>query len=91
MKRYLFIQAACLFVSLDVGAQKVPVMETGGQPMPDEWIDRWNTGGSDNYWSCNVRGAGSNWCYVGKKTALADRYKGVACNGNAYIRFLFAF
>ena len=52
---------------------------------------RWNTGGSDNYWSCNVRGAGSNWCYVGKKTALADRYKGVACNGNAYIRFLFAF
>ncbi|MBQ7420279.1 MAG: fimbrillin family protein [Prevotella sp.] len=52
---------------------------------------RWNTGGSDNYWSCNVRGAGSNWCYVGKKTALADRYKGVACNGNAYIRFLLAF
>ena len=52
---------------------------------------RWNTGGSDNYWSCNVRGAGSNWCYVGKKTALADRYKGVACNGNAYFRFLLAF
>lgn len=52
---------------------------------------RWNTGGSDNYWSCNVRGAGSNWCYVGKKTTLADRYKGVACRDNAYIRFLFAF
>ena len=52
---------------------------------------RWNTGGSDNYWSCNVRGGGSNWCYVGKKTTLADRYKGVACNGNAYYRMLFAF
>lgn len=37
MKGYLFILSAWLFVSLDVGAQKVPVMETGGQPMRDEW------------------------------------------------------
>lgn len=51
----------------------------------------WNTGSSDRYWSCNVRGAGSNWCYVGGKTALGDRYKGVACSGNSYYRFLFAF
>ena len=51
----------------------------------------WNKGSSDRYWSCNVRGAGSNWCYVGGKTNLADRYKGVACNGNAYYRFLLAF
>ena len=51
----------------------------------------WNTGSSDRYWSCNVRGAGSNWCYVGVKTTLTDRYKGVACNGNAYYRFLLAF
>lgn len=51
----------------------------------------WNTGSTDRYWSCNVRGSGSNWCYVGNKTALGDRYKGVACNGNSYYRFLFAF
>ena len=51
----------------------------------------WNTGSSNNYWSCNVRAAGSNWCYVGKKTAVGDRYKGVACNSNANYRFLFAF
>ncbi|MBP3843611.1 MAG: hypothetical protein J6E48_00505 [Prevotella sp.] len=37
MKRYLFILLAWLFVSLGVGAHEVPVMETGGQPMPDEW------------------------------------------------------
>lgn len=59
MKRYLFIQAACLFVSLDVGAQKVPVMETGGQPMPDEWIDRWivfraNFEGVENVYAVSV-------------------------------------
>lgn len=23
-----------------IGANEVPVMETGGQPMPDEWIDK---------------------------------------------------
>ena len=46
---------------------------------------------TDNHWSCNVRGAGSNWCYVVKKNTLADRYKGVACNNNAYYRFLLAF
>lgn len=51
----------------------------------------WNIGSSNNYWSCNVRAAGSNWCYVGKKTALADRYKGVTCSSNANYRFLFAF
>lgn len=51
----------------------------------------WNTGSTDRYWSCNVRGSGSNWCYVGNKTALGDRYKGVACNSNSYYRFLFAF
>ncbi len=51
----------------------------------------WNTGSSDRYWSCNVRGAGSNWCYVGAKTAQNDRYKGVACNSNSYYRFLLAF
>ena len=43
------------------------------------------------YWSCNVRGAGSNWCYVLGKTALADRYKGVACNSSVNYRFLLAF
>ena len=40
MKRYLFILSVWLFTSFDVGAQNLPVMETGGQPMPDEWIDR---------------------------------------------------
>ncbi len=44
-----------------------------------------------NHWSCNVRGAGSNWCYVVTKTAQSDRYKGVACNGSALYRFLLAF
>ncbi len=44
-----------------------------------------------NYWSCNVRAAGSNWCYLLGKTAQTDRYKGVACNGNASYRFLLAF
>ena len=29
-----------LFLSTSVMAQQVPVMETGGQPMPDEWIDK---------------------------------------------------
>ena len=43
------------------------------------------------YWSCNVRGAGSNWCYVLGKTSLADRYKGVACNSSVNYRFLLAF
>lgn len=43
------------------------------------------------YWSCNVRGAGSNWCYVLGKSALADRYKGVACNSSVNYRFLLAF
>lgn len=43
------------------------------------------------YWSCNVRAAGSNWCYVLNKTALADRYKGVACNSSVNYRFLLAF
>lgn len=43
------------------------------------------------YWSCNVRGAGSNWCYVLGKTALSDRYKGVACNTSVNYRFLLAF
>lgn len=43
------------------------------------------------YWSCNVRAAGSNWCYVLDKTALADRYKGVTCNTSVNYRFLFAF
>ncbi len=52
---------------------------------------RWNDGKSDNYWSCNVRAAGSNWCYVGNKSSLADRYKGVGCSSNAYVRFLLAF
>lgn len=51
----------------------------------------WNLGSSNNYWSCNVRAAGSNWCYVGNKTALSDRYKGVTCSSNANYRFLFAF
>lgn len=51
----------------------------------------WNTGSTDRYWSCNVRGSGSNWCYVGGQNALNDRYKGVACNGNSYYRFMFAF
>lgn len=44
-----------------------------------------------NYWSSNVRGAGSNWCYVTGKTSLADRYKGVACNTSTNYRFLLAF
>ena len=43
------------------------------------------------YWSCNVRAAGSNWCYVLNKTALSDRYKGVACNSSVNYRFLLAF
>lgn len=51
----------------------------------------WNLGKTDRYWSCNVRGSGSNWCYVGRAASLGDRYKGVACNGNSYYRFLFAF
>ncbi len=51
----------------------------------------WNKGSSDRYWSCNVRGSGSNWCYVGGKSTLNDRYKGVACNGNSFYRFLLAF
>ena len=42
-------------------------------------------------WSCNIRAAGSNWCYVAAKTSLADRYKGVACNGSSIYRFMFAF
>lgn len=29
-----------LLVSLSAGAQSIPVLETGGQPMPDEWIDQ---------------------------------------------------
>ena len=29
-----------LFVCLSVGAQGIPTLETGGQPMPDEWIDQ---------------------------------------------------
>jgi len=43
------------------------------------------------YWSCNVRAAGSNWCYILGKTALSDRYKGVACNSSVNYRFLLAF
>jgi hypothetical protein len=46
---------------------------------------------TDQYWSCNVRGAGSNWCYLMGKTALADRYKGVACNSSVKYRFMLAF
>ena len=46
---------------------------------------------TEQYWSCNVRGAGSNWCYVMGKTTLADRYKGVACNSNVRYRFMLAF
>ena len=45
----------------------------------------------DPYWSCNVRGAGSNWCYVLGKTALADRYKGTGYKDSRMWRFLFAF
>lgn len=51
----------------------------------------WNRGSTERYWSCNVRSSGSNWCYVGNKTTLGDRYKGVSCKDNAYYRFLFAF
>lgn len=46
---------------------------------------------TDQYWSCNVRGAGSNWCYLMGKTAIADRYKGVACNSSVKYRFMLAF
>lgn len=42
-------------------------------------------------WSCNIRAAGSNWCYVAGKTALADRYKGVTCSSSSTYRFMFAF
>lgn len=52
----------------------------GGTPLP-----------TAQSWSCNVRAAGSNWCYVLGKTALSDRYKGVACNSSVNYRFLFAF
>ena len=38
--KHLFVLSAWLFASFDVGAQKVPVMETGGQPMLDELIYR---------------------------------------------------
>lgn len=50
---------------------------------------RWD--GKSQYWSVNVRAAGSNWCYVGNKTTLKDRYKGTACNSRCYYRFLLAF
>ena len=47
--------------------------------------------GTAQYWSCNIRGAGSNWCYVLSKTSLKDRYKGVTCKTSTNYRFLFAF
>lgn len=45
----------------------------------------------DPYWSSNVRGAGSNWCYVMNKTALADRYKGTGLKDSRLFRYVFAF
>ena len=46
---------------------------------------------TSQYWSCNVRAAGSNWCYVLGKTANADRFKGVGCSTSVNYRFLLAF
>ena len=34
------IVLALFLTSMKVVAQQVPVMETGGQQMPDEWIDK---------------------------------------------------
>ena len=38
MKNYLALML--LFTAATLSAQEVPVMETGGQPMPNEWIDK---------------------------------------------------
>lgn len=46
---------------------------------------------ADPYWSCNVRAAGSNWCYVMNKTAKADRYKGTGLKDSRLFRYVFAF
>ena len=38
MKNYLALML--LFTAATLSAQEVPVMETGGRPMPNEWIDK---------------------------------------------------
>lgn len=43
------------------------------------------------YWSCNVRGAGSNWCYQMGKTKVADRYYPSGLKDSRLFRFMFAF
>lgn len=43
------------------------------------------------YWTCNIRTAGLNWCYVLNATTLADRYKPTRCDYSEYYRFLLAF
>jgi len=52
-----------LFLSTSVMAQQVPVMETGGQPMPDEWIDK-DTGHRPalDYLPSQFRGRGECIC-----------------------------
>ena len=45
----------------------------------------------DPYWSCNVRGAGSNWCYQIGKTTIADRYYPSGLKDSRLFHFIFAF
>lgn len=51
----------------------------------------WNTK-SNSYWTSNVRGAGSNWCYLGGQTEVSKRYVGTVYDKNSRgFRFMFAF
>ena len=45
----------------------------------------------DPYWSCNVRGAGSNWCYQIGKTTIADRYYPSGLRDSRLFHFIFVF
>ena len=45
----------------------------------------------DPYWSSNVRGAGSNWCYQMGKNTVADRYYPSGLKDSRLFRFVFAF
>ena len=51
----------------------------------------WMDDSTTPYWSSNLRSHTSNWCYVGGKTELTDRYKGVSYKDSRNIRFVFAF
>ena len=50
-----------------------------------------STVSNDPYWSSNVRGAGSNWCYQMGKSTVADRYYPSGLKDSRLFRFIFAF